>query len=381
MGVQLNLMSRVSGFLRSGVFLATVVVSLLSGCALLPGSFYKGGVSESDSAQMNQDLESVRIRVVDSKLISEIKSAGQGAVKTNVADVVDLAKYEYRLGIGDVLSIAVWDHPELAIPAAVQRTAEFDGFRIQPDGTITFAYAPNLPAVGKTISEFRKDLIHVLGKVIRDPQVDVKVVGFNSQKIYVTGEVKEPGVYPITEVPLTLVDAVNRAGGLTEKADWRLVTLNYKGEPEAIRLDNFYVNGDVSQNRLMKDGMILHIDRVDQQKVFVLGDVIKAGGVFIGRYGLTLAEALSETGGINENTANANGIFVLRKRDLEQDGIIADVYQLQASNPVAMVFADQFPLQSRDIVYVTAAPVSLWNRLITQLLPSLTAASVLKNGF
>ena len=62
----------------------------------------------------------------------------------------------------------------------------------------------------------------------------------------------------------------------------------------------------------------------------------KAGSIEINRYGLSLAEALSDVGGLNEATANANGIFVLRKRADNEEGIIADVYQLYAQNVVAL---------------------------------------------
>ncbi|BFL84885.1 hypothetical protein LFREDSHE_33350 [Shewanella baltica] len=123
----------------------------------------------------------------------------------------------------------------------------------------------------------------------------------------------------------------------------------------------------------MQNGDIVHVNRNDTQKVFVLGDVKKAGTVSLNRYGLNLAEALSDSGGLNENTANANGIFVLRKRDYEQSGILADVYQLHARNIASMVLAEQFELQPHDIVYVTSAPLARWNRVISLLLPSVTS--------
>jgi polysaccharide export outer membrane protein len=281
--------------------------------------------------------------------------------------------YDYVLGIGDVLSIGVWDHPELTIPAAVQRTAAFDGFRIQADGTITYAYAANIPAAGKTIKQLHALLVEKLSKVIENPQLDLKVVGFNSQRAYVTGEVNKPGALPVTEIPLTLIDALNQAGGLSARADWRTVNFTRDNQVQSIKLDDFYTQGDISQNRLLQHGDIIHVNRTDNQKVFVLGDVTNAGSIEINRYGLSLAEALSDVGGLNENTANANGVFVLRKRPDNKNGVIADVYQLYAQNVVALVLADQFKLQARDIVYVTTAPIARWNRLISQLVPTISA--------
>ena len=328
---------------------------------------------EPETSTLEQDLSNINISVIDSSLISRLKDSQQTYSPAKKYTPVDIEGYDYVLGVGDVLSIGVWDHPELTIPAAVQRTADFDGFRIQADGTITYAYAENIIAAGKTIRQLHQILVAKLSEVIEKPQIDLKVVGFKSQRAYVTGEVKKPGVQAISEIPLTLIDALNLAGGLSERADWRTVSFTRDNQVQTIKLDDFYTKGDISQNRLLKHGDIIHVNRTDNQKVFVLGDVSKAGSIEINRYGLSLAEALSDVGGLNEGTANANGIFVLRKRPENEGGIIADVYQLYAQNVVALVLADQFKLQPRDIVYVTTAPIARWNRLISQLVPTVEA--------
>lgn len=364
---------------RYKAFTASLVLVALSGCALAPGSHFTGIDSSENTSQIENDVDKVNIRIIDSFLISEQQQLKQTEIATSSLTGVNITNYQYKLGIGDVLTIGVWDHPELTIPAAVQRTAEFDGFRVQEDGTITYAYAPSLMAAGKTVNEIHKELVKQLGRVIEDPQVDVKVVGFRSQKAYITGEVTKPGVYPVTEIPMTLIDALNQAGGLTESADWRTVTYTSGDTTEVIKLDDFYANGDISQNRLLKHGDVVHVNRNDKQKVFVLGDVKKAGSVKLNRYGLNLAEALSDSGGLNELTADANGIFVLRKRTNDNNGVIADVYQLHAKNIAALVLAEQFELQPHDIVYVTSAPIARWNRVISLLLPSVATLDNLDN--
>lgn len=361
---------------RYKTFIASACFLAMSGCTIIPGGHFEGLKQGEQTENLERELEKVNIQLIDSALISQYKDNQQKAVSQtrtfNASAGLDLSNYEYKLGVGDVLTIGVWDHPELTIPAAVQRTAEFDGFRVQADGTITYAYAPKVPAAGKTVAEVREELVKRLSRVIEDPQIDVKVVGFRSQKAYVTGEVKKPGVYAVTETPLTLIDALNQAGGLNERADWKTVTFTRGNETEVIRLDDFYSKGDISQNRLLQHGDVVHVSRNDQRNVYVLGDVRRAGTVEVNRYGLNLAEALSEVGGIDERSADANGIFVLRKRNLEKDGVIADVYQLHAKNVAALVLAEQFELDPQDIVYVTSAPLARWNKVISLLLPALT---------
>ncbi|TLX45197.1 polysaccharide biosynthesis protein [Pseudoalteromonas phenolica] len=368
---------------RYKTIIASACFLAMSGCTIIPGGHFEGLKQGEQTENLERELEKVNIQLIDSALISQQKAQSQNLVpkkgSSNRAKGLELSDYEYKLGVGDVLTIGVWDHPELTIPAAVQRTAEFDGFRVQADGTITYAYAPKVPAAGKTVAEVREELVKRLSRVIEDPQIDVKVVGFRSQKAYVTGEVKKPGVYPVTETPLTLIDALNQAGGLNERADWKTVTFTRGNETEVIRLDDFYSKGDISQNRLMQHGDIVHVTRNDQRNVYVLGDVKRAGTVEVNRYGLNLAEALSEVGGIDERSADANGIFVLRKRDLEKDGVIADVYQLHAKNVAALVLAEQFELDPQDIVYVTSAPLARWNKVISLLLPALTTVDRLQD--
>ncbi|MBM7072024.1 polysaccharide biosynthesis/export family protein [Shewanella sp. 202IG2-18] len=349
-------------------------VLAISACTMIPGSHLSGADYFDQSTEQAQvDLDNVKITAIDSSLLAQqqILRSKNNAQLLN-SNSIKLDDYEYHIGIRDVLTIGVWEHPELTIPAAVQRTAAFDGFRVQSDGTITFAYAPKIAAAGKTITELHDILVTKLSKVIENPQVDIKVVGFNSQKTYITGEVNKPGVQPITEIPLTLIDAINQAGGITNKADWTHITFTRNKKTELIKLNDFYQRGDISQNRLLQNGDIVHVARTDLQKVFVLGDVKNAGMVDVTRYGISLAEALANAGGINEQTADANGIFVLRKKDIKKDGVIADVYQLHAKNALALVLAGQFKLEPQDIVYVTTAPVARWNRLISQLIPTLT---------
>ncbi|MBQ4838282.1 MULTISPECIES: polysaccharide export protein [Pseudoalteromonas] len=358
--------------------IASACVLVMSGCTLIPGGHFEGITSGDKTTSLEQELSKVNIQLIDSNLINQQKRL-QDKAQNTLSQGLDLSSYEYRLGVGDVITVGVWDHPELTIPAAVQRTAEFDGFRVQADGTITYAYAPKVQAAGKTVVEIREQLVKRLGRVIEDPQIDVKVVGFKSQKAYVTGEVRKPGVYPITETPLTLIDAISQAGGLSERADWKTVTFTRGEHKESIKLDDFYASGDISQNRLLQHGDVIHVSRNDKRNVYVMGDVTKVGTVEVKRYGLSLAEALSEVGGINERSANANGIFVLRKRNFETDGVIADVYQLRANNIAALVFAEQFELEPQDIVYVTSAPIARWNKVISLLLPSLSTVDALQD--
>ena len=224
---------------------------------------------------------------------------------------------------------------------------------------------------GLKVTEIRDMITDRLSRYIEKPQVDVSVAAFRHKRIYVTGEVDEPGLYPVTNVPTRLIDAIGEAGGLTQSADWSSVVLTRNGKDYRLSLRDIYQYGNTSQNILLQPNDVINVNPVTDAKVFVLGEVGKASSLQMGRNGLTLAEALAENGSFSQQESDASGVFVFRKASLGADHGI-DIYQLNAKDAAALVMADSFDLRERDIVYVTAAPLVKWNRVLRLLVPSMT---------
>jgi polysaccharide export outer membrane protein len=294
-------------------------------------------------------------------------AGGQTATKTSKVPEFGIQHADYKLGPGDIINVTVWDHPELTIPAGSYRSAESSGTLIADDGTIFYPYAGSLKVTGMTVREVRDVLVKRLSKFIERVQLDVRVVVFRSKRVYVVGEVKSPGLQAINDIPMNILEAVNRAGGFSDEADHGNVLLTRKGQTYRVDVQALYEDGDVSQNVMLLPGDIVNVPDRQFNKIFVLGEVSKPGSFIMNKRRSTLAEALSDAGFVNQYTSAANWIYVMRSGEGKPE-----LFHLNGGSPDALLLAERFPLMPRDVVYVDVADLARWNRVISNILPTTT---------
>lgn len=303
----------------------------------------------------------------------------------DLAGLLETKADPYHIGPQDILLVTVWDHPELTLPLGQFRTDAATGMVVDEQGFLYYPYVGRVKVGGLTVVQARELLTTKLDSVLQKPQVDVKVLAFRSQKIFINGEVRNPGTYTLTDVPMTLAEAIARVGGFLPTADQSRLTLTRGSKTWNLDLLDLLGKGSLVDHILLKDGDALMVHNRAEAPVYVLGEVRLAGPVPAYNGRLTLAQALSEAGGVNNTSADARSIYVLR-RGATPDA--ADVFHLDGYNPVAMVLADRFQLQPRDIVYVDAGRLVRWNRVVSLILPSSSiltsipaAASNSRNAF
>lgn len=140
-----------------------------------------------------------------------LSSAAFAADTTTTASPAALP--EYKIGVDDLLDIAVWNVAEL------QKTVP-----VRPDGNVSLPLVNDVLAAGLTPMELRDQLTKKLALFIKNPDVSVVVREIRSLKVSVIGQVRAPGRYDIKS-PSTVLDAIALAGGLTEFAGRRNITV------------------------------------------------------------------------------------------------------------------------------------------------------------
>jgi polysaccharide export outer membrane protein len=339
-------------------------LAVLSGCATFaPGLHLRESTVEGRGTEQNP----IRIIPVTPAVIAEQEKARGRAAGARPRDplAAEAERWQYKVAPFDVLSVIVWDHPELTIPAGEFRAAEASGNVVQADGTVFYPHVGVVKVSGLTLPEVRSLLTEKLRKVVQGPQLDVRIAAFRGQRVHVSGEVVQPGTYFITDVPPRLADAVAQAKGLGPLAYPANVTLVRRGVPVRLDLRALFEDGDASQNWLLQDGDTIHVSSAAQNKVFVLGEVRKPSSKLMVRGHMTLAEAIGDSDGFDPVTSNPGAVYVLRGR-----WDAPEVYRLDASSADALLLAAQFRLEPLDVVFVAPYALTSWNRVVQQILPT-----------
>ena len=152
----------------------------------------------------------------------------------------------YMIGPDDVLTIVFWRHKDLSADVVVR-----------PDGKITLPLINDVQAANLTTDQLRADLIAKAGEFVEEPMATVVVKQVNSKKVFITGSVQKAGTYPMTS-PMTVVQLIALAGGLTEFADGKNISIvrSESGKPVAFRFSYKSIANrkDLKQNIDLKPG-------------------------------------------------------------------------------------------------------------------------------
>ncbi len=375
-------------------FVAPAVAgALLTGCALSPGMTFRGmpaggsaGAATAAQAAASRGSGSEAsggdrapagslVEITDD-LVEKQQQERPTGVSSDVRSLFAKAT-PYEVGPGDVLSIVVWDHPELSMPGAAGgsntsgASPVAPGYTVDTNGYIQYAYIGPIKVEGLTEMGVRDLLTPRLSRYVRQPQMTVRVETYRSKRIYLDGEVRTPGVQVLNDVPMTLPEAINRAGGFTEKSDRSKVSVTRGDETVLVDMPDMIRNNVNPDRIVLRDGDLIRVYAQNDSKVFVIGEVQRPGGLPFNNGRMTLNEALGDAGGISQVSGDASQVYVVRGRDVGKRVI----YHLDATSASAMATADSFELKPNDVVFVDASALVKWSRVIGLILPATQAAA------
>lgn len=254
-----------------------------------------------------------------------------------------------KLGPGDLLSVEVFDVPELK-----------QEIRISDTGDANLAPIGKLHLASLTVEEAQELIAFQLREhqLVVAPQVSLLVQEYATQGVALSGEVRKPGIYKVLG-PRTVLQVISEAGGLTETASPKIRLLHLHGEEETVFASA--ANPNWSQI-LLCPGDTVVVPRLGI--VYLVGDVARSGGYVMRDGGdLSIAQLVSLGGGLLP-TAKSSKAKLVRKAGAERTQIEVDVKAiLRGAVP-------DVQLQPDDILFI---PNSAWkdaaNRLqnITQM--------------
>ena len=347
---------------------------VLAGCSA-PGIHFRSGTNAG------ADEPAPPTELITETLLASERQQNRAVANQNLDSLLVPNPPPYKIGGGDILSIVVWDHPELAggltasgntdpAPAA-SASAVPQGFVVDHQGRIQFPLVGLLVMEGLTEEQARGLLTIRLAKYLAHPNVTLRVQAYRSKRVYIDGEVKSPGLQAINDIPMTLVEALNRAGGLLPTADQSRIALERGQQRYTVNLRELVQKGVNPGLVMLAPGDVVRVHSRDESKVFVSGEVITPKALLMHDGRLTLNEALGESGGISPLSGDARQVYVVRKTPER-----TRVFQLDARVAGSLAMAEAFELQPKDIVYVAATPLANWNRQLSLLIPGALTSAV-----
>jgi polysaccharide biosynthesis/export protein len=301
-------------------------------------------------------------------------------------------------GPGDVLEVSIWEAaPATLFGVAAQNlpgiptshATTLPEQMIDDEGFITVPFAGRIAATGKTLEKIEQDIVSRLAGKANQPQVLVRRTHNQSANATVVGEVNSSTRVPLVPGNERLLDALAAAGGVRQPVN--------KTTIQVTRTDNVYslpletIIRDPRQNVTLLPGDV--VTALFQPFSFMaLGATGKNDEVNFETQGITLSQALARSGSLIDQRSNPKGVFIFRFEPggaldwprqpvkTTPEGLVPVVYHVDLNNPGSFFVMQSFPIENRDVLYVSNAPANelqkFLNLLFTVAYPVLTARQV-----
>jgi polysaccharide export outer membrane protein len=343
----------------------SVFVAASSACVFAPG-MRVGDLPPSGTKITTDTGLTVQVETLSANNLPVI------TVSDSLSDVLPLLTQKsyptYLLAPSDVLGITMWANPEIAPPLAVSGASA--GYVIDQNGFISFPLIGEIKAKGESLETFSSQLRKRLAVYLKYPDVQVKVLAYSGRKYFIDGEVKAPGQYAMSDQVQSLESALASAGGALETGDINNILFTRNGRNYHIRMLDMRLHHLSPSGLLLQQGDNIHVYAKENRKIYILGEAGVPSILLIPEQGFSLMSVIGEGRGLNSFSSNPAKIYVVRD-DVTQG--LTKIYHLDLSSITNIALAERFKMEPNDIVYVDAAGLARWNRVLSLLLPSASA--------
>jgi polysaccharide export outer membrane protein len=235
---------------------------------------------------------------------------------------------------------------------------------VSSQGTINIPFAGQIASANKTPQQIEIEIAQRLKGKANQPQVLVRVIRNNTANVTVVGDVGSSTRMPLTARGERLLDALAAAGGVRQPVNKTTLQVTRGDKVQALPLDT--IIRDPKQNIVLQSGDV--ITALFQPLSFtVLGATGKNEEINFEAQGISLAQALARAGGLQDTRSDARAVFIFRLEDSNAlnwkttptttpDGKVPVVYQLNLKDPASFFIAQSFPIDNKDVLYVSNAP-------------------------
>ena len=369
------------------ILLGSSALPALSGCAGLPavGPSASDVVSQSVSASVPQ----YELVAVTADVAAILNRRPQDSFLSTFGDY--RPSLEPRIGVGDTLSITIWEAAAGGLFSAPLMTDRFStGSKsatipeqvVARDGAISVPYAGRIRVAGQTIYNVQRLVERALDGQAIQPQALVSVVRPVSNSATVVGEVSTGARVPLSTRGDRLMDVVASAGGT--RAPVNEIFIQVMRGSRAARVSMTRVMQDPRENIYVRPDDVITLVR-EPQRFVAYGATGRNAEVAFESETMSLAEGLAKAGGLLDHRSDPAGIFVIRYETAEIARKLAPnsplisgqqrvpiVYRLDMTNTASLFVAQRFPLFAKDVLYVSNAPGADLQKVF-QIVSALTA--------
>ncbi|MGE3703187.1 MAG: polysaccharide biosynthesis/export family protein [Hyphomicrobiaceae bacterium] len=369
---------------------------MLTGCSDLAGSGPSS--SEIDAASKSKNGESVRFALIDvsPRIVGVMETWGRPSLQGGFGNVHRPAAQ--TIGVGDAIQIVIWEAaagglfsaPGLDRQSSGSRSATIPEQVVANDGMVTVPYVGRIRVAGRSMAQVEQAIVAALqGKAV-EPQALVTVTKNVSNTVTVIGEVTNGARVPLTTRGDRILDVIAAAGGI--RVPVHEVFLILVRQDQTVRVPMQAILAHPTENILVLPGDVVTVAR-DPQTFTAAGATGQNAVIPFDSIGISLQEAIARAGGLNDQRADPQGVFVVRFEDkhryLELGLVVpspssADqvpvIYRINMRDPNAFFLARRFPMRNKDLLFVSNAPLAELQKVFgvinTLIVPGASALAV-----